>query len=120
MNTKEAVEILRKQKVDLYISMTKDRVENNKTMDSIISLLQQGEKYKQTWEELKKERINEFESKRNNIVALSGLTEMEILEQKYFPKVDEQKVVMERLYKKNRELVEEHKEASHDYPEGEE
>jgi hypothetical protein len=77
MNTKEAIEFL--EDIE-YKGRNKDTFDLITKIQSIIDLLQQGEKYRQMWEELKKEFGEEP-------IELHNLNEfMEDLEQKYFPK----------------------------------
>ena len=72
MNTKEAIRLV-EDNLRLY---KEDR-------DPIIELLQQGEKYRQMWEDFKtinREYFSNFEIRADYIIR------MEELEQKYFPK----------------------------------
>ena len=66
----------------------------NEEMRKVIALLQQGEKYKQMWEELKKARFDDLNdgyildsiNTDTEINVVEVLREMDMLEQRYFPK----------------------------------
>ena len=66
----------------------------NKEMRKVIVLLQQGEKYEKMWEELKKARFDDLNdgyildsiNTDTEINVVEVLREMDILEQRYFPK----------------------------------
>lgn len=87
MNTKEAIEITKSFKSGLNIKHFKDEVNY---FDSIIELLQRGEKYKNMWGEIKEElKVRKNFKIPEKYLAVQGGTViylMEILEQKYFPK----------------------------------
>ena len=78
MEVKEAIEICKNEFVDYQEDSDIQRVG-----EDIISLLQQGEAYRQIVEELKKIQEIKIEKNPLNTTALSKLTEIEILEQKY-------------------------------------
>lgn len=85
MEIKEAIEFM---KNDIFtISIIDQSIDEYHTkINDVISLLQQGEKYRQIWGGLKRKKINRFKDNPQEIDKLSHYTEMEILEQKYFPK----------------------------------
>jgi len=79
INTKEAIEFIRLTRLESGL------ISERKDYDEVISLLQQGEKYRQMWEGLEKD-IKRREDKCEiacDIVYVSTLNE---IKQKYFPK----------------------------------
>jgi len=72
MNTQEAIEWLEVEKQMSYNDRTQ------KCTREVITLLQQGEKYRQMWEE--------FKGKARGYNAINQIYLMEDLQQKYFPK----------------------------------
>jgi len=58
-------------------------------LHQVTELLQrdkENENYKAMWGRLKTQSIDAFKNNYNNMGALSNYTDMEIIEQKYFPK----------------------------------
>ena len=58
-------------------------------LHQVAELLQrdkENENYKAMWGRLKTQSIDAFKNNYNNMGALSNYTDMEIIEQKYFPK----------------------------------
>jgi len=80
MNTKEAIEFVRLTRLESGL------ISEGKDYDDIITLLRQGEKYKQMWEVLKDKYcfLRNDHRRTNEIVYLKGI--LKDLEQKYFPK----------------------------------
>ena len=74
MEVKEAIEFLRLTRLESGC------ISERKDYDDIVELLQEGEKYRQMWEGLKKSYGG------LNVMNYPIWDEMEILEQKYFPK----------------------------------
>lgn len=91
MNTKEAMNI--KKAIDLLERLQNPHLkwleEHNDNMDSIIALLKQGEKYKQMWEELEKEKclLIDFDDEG----YFKGQRKLGDIKQKYFPKESKNK-----------------------------
>lgn len=91
MEVKEAIEFLESCKdcitsMDIEDGQEEGINKYNGEIDKAIILLKRGEKYEQLWGKLKQQSINAFNNNRSNMGALSNYTDMEILEQKYFPK----------------------------------
>ena len=85
MEVKEAIEFLDK-KNRYVLPKTNQEVEHNDEIDDIISLLQQGEKYRQMWEEFEEE-YGEYVI-RMNYENKPICMRMEYIKQKYFPKIN--------------------------------
>lgn len=80
MNTKEAIELLEKSWIGIGDKIIINISESD--ANSIISLLQQGERYKKAWEELKKNTTS------NGLLNMNGedfKSMREYIEDKYFP-----------------------------------
>jgi len=89
MDTKEAIEFL--EYLNITISASKYG-EFNDNRKNIISLLQQGEKYRECWEKLKKWNGAEMINYRfGNPEYISTI--MDKLEQKYFPPASVKKTI---------------------------
>ena len=86
MNIKEAIESVKMA----YCAWESEQ----KDMYEVIELLQQGEKYKKMWEKLKKARFDDLNdgyildsiNTDTEINVVEVLREMDMLEQRYFPK----------------------------------
>ena len=90
MEVKEAIELIKKEKYPINTwdedSPKYHSIRNyNKKLDEVISLLQQGEAYRQMWEELK-DRYESYSINESYRQYLSVGTVMTDLEQKYFLK----------------------------------
>ena len=87
MEVKEVIERLEDFISDFTAEGNNNMVEE---FEQIISLLQQGEKYQQMWEELKdlmkKEVVNKYRCSCCDSLTCNWRYPMKDLEQKYFPK----------------------------------
>jgi len=83
---KEVIEFLEEwNKFKPYRNSAMNITQLNKAMDSVIDLLQQGEKYRQMWEEMSNKYYSTY------LYYIGEL--MDEIEQKYFPKENIKEVV---------------------------
>jgi len=88
MDTKEIIDILEGQKnsKDKYEPIPPNRLGIDFVIDDIVTLLQQGEKYKEMWEELCDRNVDD--SDEYVYSWTEELFELMVnIQQKYFPKV---------------------------------